>query len=287
MFSAPLALVFAYLWAHPVVAAVGVVAFALIIDDVIAQDAAQGAPSPSPVAVAAKSAPAQPERPQAPAWPSTLQRQRVRARVSALNCWRAWVGPRPWNATPGLSPRPRRSARRLNPAPHPSESLMRSRHQSPYPAVTLAIFAALALLLLFTGCGPAKGPYLHTGLDSADTGEPEPVDNAFTFVEGLPYECPSVRPYIKLPQDENGEAITRFSEAEVNLAVRGDADYSGPPVTLYPVVYVADRWLVSGWWAYDQNGPNGGGVYQIRHGEIGENYGDDGGPLEPFTLACG
>jgi len=165
-------------------------------------------------------------------------------------------------------------------------------------AVTLAIFAALALLLLFTGCGPAAGPYLHTGLDSAshdDTGEGEIVDNAFTFVEGLPVECPSVRPYVKLPQDENGEAITSFSEAEVDLAVRGDADYSGPPVTLYPVVYAdpdglggeGDHWLVSGWWTYDTSGTNGGGVYLIRHGEAGGSYGDDGGPLEPFTLACG
>lgn len=167
---------------------------------------------------------------------------------------------------------------------------MLARRPSHYPAVTLAIFAALALLLLFTGCGPVVGPYLHTGLDSAvpdDTGEGEIVDNAFTFVEGLPVECPSVRPYVKLPQDENGEAITRFSEAEVNLAVRGEADYAGPPVTLYPVVYVADRWLVSGWWTYDTSGPNGGGSYLIRHGEIGGSYGDDGGPLEPFTLACG
>ena len=35
---------------------------------------------------------------------------------------------------------------------------MRSRHQPSYSAVTLAIFAALALLLLFTGCGPVAPP---------------------------------------------------------------------------------------------------------------------------------
>jgi hypothetical protein len=260
MFCAPLALALAlvYFTGHPVVAAVAVVAAAMIIDVVIAKD------SPSAV----YSAPTQPERPQAPAWPSTLQRQRVRARVSDLN----WQRVAFW---PGVEVR------------------------SPvFKLGAPGLRVALALLLLFTGCGPAADPYLHTGLDSAshdDTGEGEIVDNAFTFVEGLPVECPSVRPYVKLPQDENGEAITSFSEAEVDLAVRGDADYSGPPVTLYPVVYAdpdglggeGDHWLVSGWWTYDTSSTNGGGVYLIRHGEAGGNYGDDGGPLEPFTLACG
>lgn len=100
MFFAPLAFVLVYFTGHPVVAAVVVVALAIIIDAVIAQDTAKSAPAASPVAVVVASAPAQPERPQAPAWPSTLHRQRVRARVAALNCWRAWCGPRPWSATP-------------------------------------------------------------------------------------------------------------------------------------------------------------------------------------------
>lgn len=107
MFCAPLALALVYFTGHPVVAAVAVVAAAMIIDAVIAKDspsAVYSAPSPSPVAVAVYSAPAQPERPQAPAWPSTLQRQRVRARVASLNCWRAWVGRRPWSATPVYRP---------------------------------------------------------------------------------------------------------------------------------------------------------------------------------------
>lgn len=106
MFFAPVAFVLVYFTGHPVVAAVVVVALAIIIDAVIAQDRAKSAPSPSPVAVAVASAPAQPERPQAPAWPSTLHRQRARARVAALNCWRAWYGPRPMSATPVYRPGP-------------------------------------------------------------------------------------------------------------------------------------------------------------------------------------
>lgn len=106
MFCAPLAFVLVYFTGHPVVAAVAVGAAAMIIDAVIAQDAAKSAPASSPVAVAVASAPAQPERPQGPAWPSTPQRQRVRARVASLNCWRAWYGPRPMNATPVYRPGP-------------------------------------------------------------------------------------------------------------------------------------------------------------------------------------
>ena len=109
MFCAPLALVFAYFCGHPVVAAVAVIAAAMIIDAVIAKDspsAVYSAPAPSPVAVAVYSAPAQPERPQAPAWPSTMNAYRVRVHVAGLNAYRAWYGPRPMNATPVYRPGP-------------------------------------------------------------------------------------------------------------------------------------------------------------------------------------
>ena len=97
MFCAPLALALVYFTGHPVAAAVAVVAAAMLIDTVIAKDspsAVYSAPAPLPVAVAVYSAPAQPERPQAPAWPSTLHRQRVRVRVLDLNWQRVafWPG---------------------------------------------------------------------------------------------------------------------------------------------------------------------------------------------------
>lgn len=158
---------------------------------------------------------------------------------------------------------------------------MLSRRPSHHPAITLAIFAALALLLPFAGCGAGVHmDYLHTGLDSAvpdDTGELEPVDNAFTFVEGLPVECPSVRPYVKLPPSGGPERTREsYSEAEVDLAVRGDADYPGPPVTLYPVIFAGDRWVVSGSWAFTE------GRYAVTYAPEGTVLDD-----EPFTLACG
>lgn len=67
------------------------------------------------------------------------------------------------------------------------------------------------------------------------------------------------------------------------------------PFTLYPVINADTdglggeeaHWLVSGWWTYDTSGSNGGGSYLIRHGNAGEDHSDGGGPLEPFTLACG
>lgn len=106
MFCAPLALALVYFTGHPVVAAVAVVAAAMLIDTVIAQDTAKSGPSPSPVAVAVYSAPAQPERPQAPALPSTMNAYRVRVHVAGLNAYRAWYGPRPMNATPVYRPGP-------------------------------------------------------------------------------------------------------------------------------------------------------------------------------------
>ena len=253
MFSAPLALALVYFTGHPVTAAVAVVAAAMIIDAVIAKDspsAVYSAPAPSPVAVAVYSAPAQPERPQAPAWPSTLQRQRVLARVSDLN----WKRVAFW---PGVEVR------------------------SPvFKLGAPGLRVALALLLLFTGCGPVEGPYLHTGLDSADTGGP---GDDYADVADLP-PCDGV--WVRLPptSDDVDRDHDYYPLGEVHGLVYGDPDWSGPPALVYPVVYrtfaqddQAVGWTVGGdavlsdlWWAV---------VYQP--------FPDWSADTQPFALACG
>ena len=157
---------------------------------------------------------------------------------------------------------------------------MRSRHQPSYSAVTLAIFAALALLLLFTGCGPVAGPYLHTGLDSADTGAP---GEGYADVADLP-PCEGV--WVRLPptSDDVDRDHDYYPLGDVHDLVYGDPDWSGPPAKLYPVVYrtfaqddQAVGWTVGGdavlsdlWWAV---------VYQP--------FPDWSAATQPFALACG
>lgn len=156
---------------------------------------------------------------------------------------------------------------------------MRSRHQHSYSAATLAIFAALALLLPFAGCGPVAGPYLLTGLDSADTGAP---GERYDDVKGLP-SCKWG--WVRLPpsSDEVNRTFDGYSYADVHQLVYGDAGWSDAPATLYPVVYrtfAQDEYPV-GWEVYGVVSDQGY-FWEVTYAPF--NGWDES--TQPFTLAC-
>jgi hypothetical protein len=150
------------------------------------------------------------------------------------------------------------------------------RSPSPYPVVTLAIFAVLALLLLFTaGCGPTEGPYLHTGLDSADTGE---IGEAYADVAFLP-TCET--PWILLPPTSDVENRDRdvWAMSELYTLVYGDPDAARGLPRVYGISYNPD----AGVWARVSYGVNVDGEALSVNYVPADNLPSD---AQPFALAC-
>ena len=147
---------------------------------------------------------------------------------------------------------------------------------SPYPTVTLAIFAALALLLLFTaGCGPVQGPYLHTGLDSADTGEP---GDAYADVADLP-PCEGV--WVRLPpsSDVDNRDHDEWPMTELYTLVYGDPNAERGLPRVYGISYNPG----TGVWARVSYGVNVGGEAVTVNYIPADNLPSD---AQPFALAC-
>jgi hypothetical protein len=104
---------------------------------------------------------------------------------------------------------------------------MNSRHSF----ITLCVFGPVAVaLLLAPGCGRIYGPEFHTGLDNA------PVGEDYSEVKGLPV-CEGG--WVRLPpsSDKADRDHDFYTFQEVHALVYGDADWSGTPAKVYPVVY--------------------------------------------------
>lgn len=152
---------------------------------------------------------------------------------------------------------------------------MLARRPSHYPAATLAIFAALALLLLFTGCGPVAGPYLHTGLDSADTGAP---GDDYADVADLP-PCGGV--WVRLPpsSDVDNRDHDEWPMTELYTLVYGDPNAERGLPRVYGISYNPG----TGVWARVSYGVNVGGEAVTVNYIPADSLPSD---AQPFALAC-
>ena len=132
-----------------------------------------------------------------------------------------------------------------------------------------------AVLLLSEGCYP--DPYKDRVWPDSET-----IGDDYADVIGLPV-CESG--WVRLPpsSDEVNRTSDRYFYADVHQLVYGDADWSGTPASLYPVVYrtfAQDEHPV-GWTVY-------GSVEYITASWI-VHYAPFNGwdeSTQPFTLAC-
>lgn len=150
--------------------------------------------------------------------------------------------------------------------------------------VAVGIWALLAVALAFgSGCGPVGGPYLHTGLDSADTGDGLDGLDDYADVAGLP-DCAAG--WVRLPPSSDDVDRLRdfYTFGEVHAQVYGDPDWSGPPARLIPVVYRTFNQdsLEIGWQVGGDVVPEPS-AWTVLY----QPFPDWSEDTQPFTLACG
>lgn len=137
-----------------------------------------------------------------------------------------------------------------------------------------------AVLLLSEGCYP--DPYKDRAWPDSEPGADSEPSEDYSEVKGLP-SCKWG--WVRLPpsSDEVNRTFDFYSYADVHQLVYGDADWSGTPASLYPVVYrtfAQDEYPV-GWEVY-------GSVEYITASWI-VTYAPFKGwdeNTQPFTLAC-
>lgn len=154
-------------------------------------------------------------------------------------------------------------------------------------SLRLIITSTVVVLLLISGCEDRRE--LHTGLDSepgADSEDSAPDGEDYSEVKGLPV-CKWG--WVRLPpsQDEFGVEFDFYFYADVHQLVYGDADWTGAPATLYPVVYrtvaasSTDEQYPVGWEVYGTVNDEGY-FWEVTYAMF--NGWDEN--TQPFTLAC-